>query len=60
MLKVQKELEFFKSKFNEQDLRQKMDGRVKNLEWFKNEALALQKKMNGYKREADKWRNRCR
>jgi len=43
MLKIQKELEFFKGKFNEQDLRQKMDDRVKNLEWFKNEALVLQK-----------------
>lgn len=59
MLKVQKELEFFKSKFNEQDLRQKMDERVKNLEWFKNEALSLGKQMNQYKVEVEKWKARC-
>jgi len=36
-----------------------MDDRVKNLGWFKNEALTLQKQMNQYKREVDKWKHRC-
>lgn len=56
MLKVQKELEYFKNKFNEQDMYQKMDDRVQNLEWFKKEALNLQKQMNKYKVEVGSWK----
>jgi chromosome segregation ATPase len=59
MLKVQKELEYFKDKFNEQDMLQKMDERVQNLEWFKQEALSLQKQMNKYKNEVGSWRAKC-
>jgi len=52
-------LNILNNKFSEQDLRQRNDERVKNLEWFKDEALTLQKQMNQYKREVDKWKHRC-
>lgn len=62
MLKVQKELEYFKAKTSEQEFRLKMDDHVqtieKSLEWFRAEALNLGKQMNQFKADAQKWKSK--
>lgn len=62
MLKVQKELEYFKAKTSEQEFRMKMDEHVqkieKSLEWFRSEALNLGTQMNEFKAEAQKWKSK--
>ena len=62
MLKVQKELEFFKTKTSEQEFRLRTNEHVqkleKSLEWFRDEALNLGKQMNQFKADSQKWKSK--
>ena len=62
MLKVKRELEFFKQKTSEQEFRLKSDEHVhkiqKSLDWFRHEALDLGKQMNQFKAEAKQWKSK--
>jgi hypothetical protein len=62
MMKVKKELEFFKQKTSDQEYRLKTDEHVlkiqKSLDWFRQEALDLGKQTHQFKSEALKWKSK--
>lgn len=58
MIKVQRELSYFKDKANEQEFALRRDERINTLEesllWFRNEAIRLGEEKEDYKRELSK------
>jgi hypothetical protein len=62
MIKVKKELEFFKEKTSEQEFRLRTDEHVqkiqKSLDWFRQEALDLGKQLDKFKSESMKWKSK--
>ena len=63
MYNIQKEMRILKEKFSEDELKRKRDEELKILEserdWFRNEALRLDKICKEYKRNLEIWKNKA-